>query len=183
MTMETRAFNLTDADLKGRHFRGRAVAYGHPSPLPTITGETIHESIQRGVFSETSVPLFREHQPALLLARNSVRLTHGDSLDVEAELLETAAAEEARALVEADELRGLSIGFLPAANGFHWQRRGSEVHRTLTAGRLIEVSLVAIPAYEGTSASVRSIAIPQDLPPASGGRDIARWTRYLAARA
>jgi HK97 family phage prohead protease len=179
--METRAFDLTDADLTGRRFRGRAVVYGHASPLPTITGETITESIERGAFAETSVPLFREHQPALLLARNSVRLTHGDSLDVEAELLETAPGEEARELVEAGELRGLSIGFLPAPKGFRWERRGAQVHRSLTAGRLMEISLVAIPAYEGTSATVRSI--PQDLAPASGGRDIARWTRYLATRA
>ncbi len=178
--METRAFTLADAGVTGRRFHGRAVVYGQASPLPTVTGETIHESITRGAFTELNVPLFREHQPALLLAHNSVRLTHGDALEVDAELLETPAGEEARALVEAGELRGLSIGFLPAANGFRWERRAGGVHRSLEAGRLVEISLVAIPAYVGTSASVRSLTIPQDLT-AAGGRDIKRWATWLAA--
>jgi HK97 family phage prohead protease len=177
--MEYRSFALADADLTGRRFRGRALVYGQPSPLPTVDGQTVHESIQRGAFTETMVPLFREHKPELLLARNSVRLTHGTGLDVEAELLDTAAGREARELVEAGELRGLSVGFLPTGP-WQWERRGAEVHRSLPSGRLLEISLVAIPAYEGTTAAVRSLTIPQDLA-APSGRDIGRWGKWLQA--
>ncbi len=176
--MEYRSFSLADADLKGRRFRGRALVYGRPSPLPTADGRTIHERIERGAFAETTVPLFREHKPELLLARNSVRLTHGTGLDVAADLLDTPTAEEARALVEAGELRGLSIGFLPTGDGFRWERKGAEIHRALPLGRLFEISLVAIPAYEGTSAAVRSLTIPDAIP---GGRDTERWSRLLGA--
>ncbi len=177
--MELRAFSLADADVSGRHFRGRALVYGQPSPLPTIDGRSVYESIERGAFSETTVPFFREHRPELLLARNSVRLTHNSGLDVEAELLDTPAGNEARDLVQAGEIRGLSIGFLPTGDGFKWARRGGEIHRSLPQGKLFEVSLVAIPAYEGTSASVRSLVVPESLP--DQGSDKARWTRYLDA--
>ncbi len=178
MGLEYRAFNLADADMAGRRFRGRALVYDQPSPLRSLDGKTIKESIKKGAFSETSVPLFREHKPELLLARNSVKLTHGTGLDVEAELLTTAAAEEARELVDSGELRGLSIGFLPAsASGWKWERRGQEIHRSLVQGNLFEVSLVAIPVHSGTYAEVRSLVIP----PAIVGRDTARWTRLLDA--
>jgi len=111
------------------------------------------------------------------LARNSVRLTHGETLVVEADLLDTAAAREARELVEAGELRGLSIGFLPTEPGFRWQRRGAHLHRSLESGHLAEISLVALPAYLNTSASVRSLTIPEHL--ARPGRDTKRWSALL----
>ncbi len=173
--MEYRSFNLADADITGRRFRGRALVYEQPSPLRSLDGRSIQESIKRGAFKETSVPLFREHRPELLLARNSVRLTHGTGLDVEAELLTTPAAEEARELVENQELRGLSIGFLPAPSmAWKWERRGQEIHRSLVQGNLFEISLVAIPVHAGTYAEVRSLSIPAHI-----GRDNARWNRYL----
>ncbi len=178
--LETRSFDLADAGTysNGRKFHGEAVVYGQPSPLPTVDGRTVMESIARGAFAETSAPLFREHRPELLLARNSVRLSHGEHLVVDAELLDTAAAREARELLEAEELRGMSIGFLPTGSGFAWSRRGSELHRSLESGRLVEISLVALPAYAGTSASVRSIAVPQHL--ARPGRDTKRWSALLS---
>lgn len=179
---EYRSFDLADAGTyaQGRKFHGEAVVYGQPSPLPTVDGRTVYERIERGAFSEESVPLFREHRPELLLARNSVRLTHGERLVVDAELLDTAAAREARELVEAGELRGLSIGFALREPGWKWERRGNELHRSLAAGRLAEVSLVALPAYGGTSASVRSLVVPDDITPVLTKRDA--LIRYVAAR-
>ncbi len=126
------------------------------------------------------MPLLREHRPDVLLARQSVRLTHGERLVVDAELLDTAAATEARALVEAGELRGLSIGF--ALRGpWKWTNMAGEIHRSLPAGngRLGEISLVALPAYEGTSATVRSLVVPDDIPTTVSKRDA--WLRYVAA--
>ncbi len=179
--LEIRSFGLVDADIKsGKTFRGRALVYDQPSPLPTAIGQMIFESINRGAFPETNAPLFREHKPELLLARNSVRITHNSGMDVEAELLSTPAAEEARELVQAGELRGMSIGFMPLGKGFVWERRGSEIHRSLPQGRLCEVSLVAMPAYDNTSASVRSLTVPDHLVSAEA-RDNDRWLRYLDA--
>lgn len=176
--LELRSFDLADADVRGRTFRGRALVYGQSTTLPLGDGRTLHESIERGAFAEATVPLFREHRAELLLARNSVKVTHNSGIDVEAELLQTAAAEEARALVDAGELRGMSIGFLTLAP-WKWARRGQELHRSLPAGggKLVELSLVALPAHEGTSASVRSIAVPDHL--ARVGRDTARWSALL----
>lgn len=177
--MEYRAFDLADAGTyaNGRKFHGEALVYGQPSPLPAGDGRQVYERIERGAFPETTAALLREHQPHLLLARRSVSLTHGERLVVDAELLDTEAAREAAALVEAGELRGMSVGFRQTAP-WSWERRGGQIHRALPpgGGSLKEISLVAFPAHENTSASVRSITIPDAIP---GGMDIERWGRYL----
>lgn len=182
--MEFRSFDLADAGTysNGRKFHGEALVYGHAYPLPTVDGRTVYESIERGAFTEPSVPLFREHRPELLLARQSVRLTHGERLVVDADLLDTAAATEARALVEAGELKGMSIGF-GLRGPWKWANRAGEIHRSVPAGngRLAEISLVALPAYEGTTAAVRSLVVPDDIPATVSPRDA--WLRYVAAKA
>lgn len=179
--MEYRSFQLADAEVSknGRDFRGRAVVYDQPSPLRSMDGKTIQESIKRGAFAETTVPLFREHRPELLLASRSVKLTHGQGLDIEAELLATQAGNEASELISAGELRGLSIGFLPLGtpSGWRWERRGEEVHRSLTSGKLFEISLVALPVHEGTYAQVRSISVPENV----GNRKNQAWGKLLDA--
>lgn len=175
--LEIRSLDLQDADLNGRTFRGRALLYSVPSPLPAGDGQVVYESIERGAFPETTAALLREHRPDLLLARSSVRLEHNSGLDITAELLDTAAAREAADLIRAGELRGLSVGFLQTSP-WKWARRDGEIHRALPqgGGSLKEISLVAFPAHENTSASVRSITIPDAI---SGGRDIVRWSRLL----
>lgn len=182
--LEIRSFDLEDAGLYdgGRKFHGRSVVFDRPAELTAADGSTITESIAPEAFRSslaTRTPvLLHEHQAANLLARRSVVVKEvGDGLDVDAELVDTDFARSVAALIKAEEITGMSFGFLPAQRGFVWERRGTGVHRTLRAGTLLEMSTVVLPVYAGTTAAVRSITIPQHL--ARPGRDIERWGALL----
>ena len=87
----------------------------------------------------------------------TLRLSEDDTgLRVEADLPDTTAARDLRALMTAGVVSTMSFGFTVPRGGDKWSGDGSE--RTLTGINLHEVSVVTgFPAYPQTEAAVRSL--------------------------
>jgi hypothetical protein len=160
--MEIRAFTESievRAGGDGMSFSGYAAVFDSPSePLPFI------ERIAPGAFASTirsrnNVYLLRNHDFAHPLARTrnkSMTLTEdGHGLRVEASLPDTTDGRDLAVLLRDGIVDSMSFGFSVPKNGDTWSEDG--MSRTLRSVRLHEVSIVTMPAYRATSASVRSI--------------------------
>ena len=148
-------------DGNGNTFVGYAAKFNVPSePLPFI------ERIAPGAFGKSlsqrskDVRLYINHNSDMVLASKrsgTLRLSEDDTgLRVEADLPDTTAARDLRALMTAGVVSTMSFGFTVPRGGDKWSGDGSE--RTLTGINLHEVSVVTgFPAYPQTEAAVRSL--------------------------
>lgn len=102
-----------------------------------------------------SLPLLWSHRPDEVLGSVRSIAPDGDGLKITAKLnLDVQRAREARSMLLAGDIAGLSIGFKRLAD----EARAGGV-RHITKARLVEVSLVAVPAVPGsTVTSVRNAA-------------------------
>jgi uncharacterized protein len=149
----------TDGD--GSTFVGYAAKFNVPSePLPFI------ERIAPGAFGKSlrqrtkDVRLYVNHNSDMVLASKrsgTLRLSEDAvGLRVEADLPDTTAARDLRALMQAGVVSTMSFGFTVPRGGDKWNGDGSE--RVLTGINLHEVSVVTgFPAYPQTEAAVRSL--------------------------
>lgn len=140
-------------------FVGYAAVFDSPSePLPFT------EVIQRGAFSRTlrsrnDVKLLLNHDTGRVLGSTragTLRLIEDEiGLRAEADLPPTTDGNDISILLQRGDIDSMSFGFTVPSGGDSWNSDGSV--RTLKSIRLHEVSIVTFPAYEATSASVRSL--------------------------
>jgi hypothetical protein len=144
----------------GRRLEGMAALYG----VETRIANRFTEVIFPDAFADTlrsgeDVILLADHDPAKVLARTragTLRLrSTAAGLEFETgELPDTTAANDMLALVRSGNAGGMSFGFLPKAGGERWIGDRRELRSVM----LQEVSVVsAIPAYQGTRVSARSL--------------------------
>jgi len=149
------------AEGDGNTFVGYAAKFNVPSePLPFI------ERIAPGAFGKSlrqrskDVRLYVNHNSDMVLASKksgTLRLMEDEvGLRVEADLPDTTAARDLRALMQAGVVSTMSFGFTVPRGGDKWSGDGME--RTLNGINLHEVSVVTgFPAYPQTTAAVRSM--------------------------
>jgi HK97 family phage prohead protease len=105
-----------------------------------------------------SVPMLWSHDPAAVIGSWSTVEVRGNGLTVKGKLnLAVAKAQEVRALLQAGDIGGLSVGFRTLKD----ERLASGVRR-ITEARLMEISVVAIPAVPGST-----VTATRSLPPAA----------------
>jgi HK97 family phage prohead protease len=108
----------------------------------------------------TDVRSFYQHDSKMLLGRQSsgtLKLwTDSTGLGYEVKLPNTSYANDVRALAERGDIGGMSIGFRPDQET--WGRIGNRELRThVSVKTLVEISPVSIPAYDSTTAQLRSL--------------------------
>jgi HK97 family phage prohead protease len=152
------------ADNGSRRIVGTAVAYGKVSrPMRGML-----EVFEPSAFKKSEgdgwpgVRSLLEHKPELLLASTdsgNLMITNSrNSLDYEAILPNTTAANDALALIDAGLLRHSSVGFLAYEDDFSTSDSGVPT-RHVVAAQLTEASPVSNPAYwESTVGLLRSYA-------------------------
>lgn len=144
----------------GNTFVGYAARFNSDSqPLPFV------ERIMPGAFRKTlrskrDVRLFINHDSGQVLASKrsgTLRLEEDErGLRVEADLPDTQAARDLKELMRRGVVDSMSFGFTVPRGGDSWSDDGSR--RELREITLHEVSVVTgFPAYEATSAAVRSL--------------------------
>ena len=143
-------------------FTGYAAVFDSPSePLPFI--ETIKPgAFQRSLKSRNEVKMFMNHNMDFVLASTrskTLKLTEDSKgLLAEARLPETTYGKDLSLLMQRGDVNSMSFGFSVPVNGDTWSADG--MTRNLNEIRLHEVSIVTgFPAYEATTANVRSIDI------------------------
>lgn len=152
-----------EASSTSKSITGRAIVFGQRTVLylDPETGLEYGEIIERSALDGadmSDVILRVEHQGAVLArTRNgSLKLSVGpDGLDIEANMDQT---EEARGLYESVK-NGLydrmSFAFIVAQGGETWDRETRTRHVT-KIDRILDVALVAFPAYNGTQVNARA---------------------------
>lgn len=145
----------------GMTFSGYAAVFDSPSePLPFI------ETIAPGAFrsslqSRNQVKMFVNHDSNMVLASTrsgSLRLAEDNKgLFAEADLPNTTYARDLAVMMRRGDVTSMSFGFSVPNGGDQWADGAT---RRLNTVRLHEVSVVTgFPAYEGTSAQLRSIDV------------------------
>lgn len=167
-TIENRRIQFSDFEFRSTtddgsdfmSFRGYAAVFNQDSePLPFI------ERVMPGAFKKTlksrnNVKMYRNHDSSALLATTragTLRLQEDEhGLMVDADLPPTSVGRDLSILMQRGDIDSMSFGFTVPQGGDRWSDDGRT--RELREVRLLEVSVVSgFPAYQGTSASVRSM--------------------------
>jgi HK97 family phage prohead protease len=158
---------LRAAEVTGNTLAGHAAVFGQ---VAQIRGG--YEAIAAGAFDEVlarddDVLALRDHNPSLVLGRRSagtLRLaTDGDGLAFEVDLPDTSYARDVRELVSRGDLRGASFGFLPGRDELGHAPDGKQLRTHTSISRLLDVSVVAMPAYDGTDVTLRHLTFDRPL--------------------
>jgi len=147
--------------LEGRTLVGHAAVFGQHAE---IRGG--YEAIAPGAFDavlagDDDVLALRDHDPTLILGRRAngtLRLgTDDDGLRFEVDLPDTGYAADVRNLVAGGYLRGASFGFLPGKDEMSRAPDGKALRTHTSIRRLLDVSVVSLPAYPGTDVTLRHV--------------------------
>jgi HK97 family phage prohead protease len=166
--IETRRLTVNDFEVRqgpagdGMSFSGYAAVFNSDSePLPFI------ERIAPGAFRKSlkarnNIRMYLNHDSSMLLATTrakTLRLMEDErGLKVEADLPDTTVGRDLSTLIKRGDVDSMSFGFSVPPKGDSWSDDGSV--RELKEVRLYEVSVVTgFPAYQATTASVRSLDI------------------------
>lgn len=151
-----------EASSDGMSFTGYAAVFNSPSePLPFT--EVIREgAFKRSLKSRNEIKLFMNHNTDVVLGSTragTLKLTEDSrGLLAQAELPDTSAGRDLSVLMKRGDVSSMSFGFSVPPKGDSWSSDGAT--RELHQVRLHEVSIVTgFPAYEATTASVRSLDI------------------------
>lgn len=151
-----------EASSDGMSFTGYAAVFNSPSePLPFT--EVIKEgAFKRSLKSRNEIKLFMNHNTDVVLGstRSGTLQLSEDSrgLLAQAQLPDTQAGRDLSVLMQRGDVSSMSFGFSVPPKGDNWSSDGAT--RELHQVRLHEVSIVTgFPAYEATTASVRSLDI------------------------
>ena len=146
----------------GMSFTGYAAVFNSPSePLPFT--EVIKEgAFKRSLKSRNEIKLFMNHNTDIVLGSTragTLRLSEDSrGLLAQADLPDTQAGRDLSVLMKRGDVSSMSFGFSVPPKGDNWSQDGAT--RELHQVRLHEVSIVTgFPAYEATTASVRSLEI------------------------
>jgi HK97 family phage prohead protease len=114
------------------------------APVSARVSDGTVVSFQKGAFDVNQRPAKLVENHDLTQLRGTVTIADGpDGLEFEATFADTAAARDAVALVKAGAYDSVSVGAVPEK----WDYEGEVM--VVTAARLVELSLVAVPAFEG----------------------------------
>jgi HK97 family phage prohead protease len=151
---------VDNAQADGMSFTGYAAVFNSNSePLPFIE-RIIPGAFKRSLKSRNEIKLFKNHNMDEVLASTrskTLRLTEdSNGLLAEATLPDTSAGRDLAVLMKRGDVHSMSFGFSVPPKGDSWSADGTT--RELKEIRLHEVSIVTgFPAYEATTASVRSL--------------------------
>jgi len=178
VTIERFAVELR-SELTGRTVRGHAAVFGQTAALPNH-----YEQIKRGAFdaalkdTSTDVRALFNHDPSSLLGRQSsgtLRLgTDAEGLTFEVDLPDTTLGRDVAELMERGDITGASFGFIPGEDEWSRAKDGRRVRSHTSVRRLVDVSVVTFPAYDGASVALRCLDI---------GRGVDSRRRLILARA
>jgi len=153
---------IDNAESDGMRFSGYAAVFNSDSePLP-FTERILPGAFKRSLKSRNEVKMFMNHNMDIVLASTrskTLKLIEDDrGLLAEAILPDTSAGRDLAVLMKRGDVHSMSFGFSVPSKGDKWNAEGTV--RELKEIRLHEVSIVTgFPAYEATTASVRSLDI------------------------
>jgi len=153
---------IQDGQSDGMRFTGYAAVFNSDSePLP-FTERILPGAFKRSLKSRNEIKLFMNHNMDKVLGSTRAKtlklVEDSTGLLAEAILPDTTDGRDLSVLMKRGDVNSMSFGFSVPNGGDRWTNDGQT--RELKEVRLHEVSIVTgFPAYEATSASVRSMDI------------------------
>lgn len=155
-TMELR---VADGDQPNRLVGYAAVFEQLSSDLGGFKERIKAGSFRTSVTGNADIRALVDHDPGKLLGRTSsgtLRMSEDEhGLRVEIDLPDTSYARDVRTMVQRRDIRGMSFGFKVREGGQRFSKEGGQVIRELSDIDLREVTVTSVPAYTGTSLSLR----------------------------
>lgn len=151
------------AEVRGNRLSGHAAVFGQYADLGSNL-ETLARSAFDAVLQDpaTDVRALFNHDPSLVLGRQSAGTlklgTDSQGLEFDIDLPNTTLGNDMRELVGRGDIDGASFAFLPGADEWTRSEDGRSVQVHTSVSRLLDVSPVTYPAYQGASAMLRSLA-------------------------
>jgi uncharacterized protein len=162
---EVRSVPLTDVVMSadGLSFSGYAAVFDTVADLGDFTEEVRRGAYRKVLATDANVPMYWDHDdrmPPLATTRGgTLRLSEdATGLRVEADLdNDHYMTPTLRSMIRRGDVSGMSFGFIAGRGNQIIEKRGGRPHRILTGFRaLLDVSPTWNPAYERTSAELRS---------------------------
>lgn len=150
------------AEVAGNRIVGHAAVFGQFAELPGHL-ETLHRTAFDQVLkdSTTDVRALFNHDPNMVLGRQSsgtLKLSVDDEgLAFELDIPDTTYGRDLRELVARGDISGASFGFIPGADNWTRTKDGRQLRTHTSVSRLVDVSVVAFPAYTGAQVMLRSL--------------------------
>ena len=167
------------AEVTGDTLRGHAAVFDSLADLPDHY-ESLAPTAFDAVLAADSLDVraLVNHDPNQILGRTpkTLRLhTDEKGLAFEVDLPDTAAARDLRTLIGRGDLTGMSFGFIPGDDVWSKAPDGRQLRTHTSVARLLDISPVTYPAYQGTDVSLRSLA-------SFTFRPVSRRSQILTAR-
>lgn len=149
------------AEVDGNRLAGHAAVFGVHAQMPGHW-----ETLERSAFDEVlggdpDVKALFNHDPSMVLGSTKGKTLALEVDDVglrfEVELPDTSYARDVRELVSRRDIGGCSFGFIPGADRWSRAPDGGQLRTHTSVKSLLDVSLVAYPAYEGTDVYLRHV--------------------------
>ena len=150
------------SEVAGNRLAGHAAVFNRHADL----GAGGYEMLAPTAFDETlrsdpDVVALINHIPGLILDRTrsgTLKLaTDADGLAFEATIPDTSYGRDLREQIAAGLMTGCSFGFLPGEDELGRAPDGRQLRTHTSVRRLVDVSVVTMPAYAGTEVYLRSM--------------------------
>jgi hypothetical protein len=148
------------AEVDGNRLAGHAAVFGALAELPAHYEALARSAFDEALAGDTDVKALVNHDPTLVLGSTrgkTLRLEADDhGLAFEVDLPDTTYARDLKELISRNDISGMSFGFIPGKDEWSRGPGGRQVRTHTSVKRLLDVSPVAYPAYEGTEVYLRS---------------------------
>jgi uncharacterized protein len=133
--------------------RHAEIAGGYEAIAPTAFDEVLRSDpdVVAVINHDLGLVLDRTRTGTLKLAADS------DGLAFEAKIPDTSYGRDLREQLAAGLMTGCSFGFIPGQDEVSRARDGRQLRTHTSIRRLVDVSVVTMPAYDGTDVRLRSI--------------------------
>ena len=148
----------SDEETQTRTISGYAAVFNSPTRLWEDLDEVIAPGAFSRAISSSDVRCLFNHDWSNVLGRTksgTLRLSEDErGLKFEVDLPDTTVARDLIKSMERGDINQCSFGFIPTEET--WDYNSTPMLRTIHEVELYEVSIVPLPAYEGTEAALRS---------------------------
>ena len=150
------------AEVQGNTLIGHASVFGQLAPMAGGYEEMAATAFDQALKSpETDVRALVNHNPTMVLGRQSagtLRLsTDKEGLRFEVDLPDTSYANDLKELLRRGDVTGASFGFFPGEDSYRKAPDGKQIRTHTSVARLLDVSPVTWPAYEGATVALRHV--------------------------
>jgi HK97 family phage prohead protease len=159
-----RRYATCRAEIVRNTFTGHAAVFGQYADLGTNLEQLdVHAFDQVLHDPQTDVRALFNHNPDMLLGRQGAGTlkigTDTQGLAFEIAIPNTTLGNDLRELVGRDDVNGASFAFMPGEAAWSRTEDGRPVQTHTSVARLLDVSPVTFPAYDGASTMLRAMSI------------------------